>query len=181
MLYRRSQGFTIVELLVVIVVIGILVTIVTVSWSGAQARSRDAERLSDAKAIEAALESYRSNNTGYPAANCNPTCAATGFWETSGAAPPGTFMSDIEPFGFTSGVALDPVNDSVTWSGKIYRYALYGAGAYSCDAAKGAYYVFMINDFETVSGPSPQSPGFSCPGRDWQTEADYVVGHFVNE
>jgi prepilin-type N-terminal cleavage/methylation domain-containing protein len=181
--YSRFRGFTIVELLVVIVVIGILVTIVTINWSGAQARSRDSKRLADAKAIEAALESYRSNNTGYPASSTATQVggAATAGWEASGASQPGTFMSAIEPFGFTSGVAVDPTNDSLTWAGKVYRYATYAAGTNGCDVSKGDYYVFMINDIETVSGAAPQSPGFSCPGRNWQPEGDYVVGHFVNE
>lgn len=179
----RTKGFTIVELLVVIIVISILATIVTINWSGAQAKSRDSKRLADAKAIEAALESYRSENIGYPTSSTATQVAgaSTGGWETSGAAQPGTFISAIKSFGFTSGVSVDPTNDSLSYTGKIYRYATYAAGSYSCDVAKGSYYVFIVNDLETVSGVSPHSPGFSCAGRNWQPEGDYVVGHFVNE
>jgi general secretion pathway protein G len=179
----RFHGFTIVELLIVIVVIGILVSIVTVNWTGAQARSRDAKRLSDAKAIEAALESYRSENNGYPAASTATQLAgaSTGGWETSGAAQPGTFMSALKPYGLTSGVPLDPTNNTLNNVGKIYRYKTYAAGTNGCNASSGDYYVFVVNDLETVSGTSPQSPGFSCSGNDWQAYGDYVFGHFVNE
>lgn len=181
----RIRGFTIIELLIVIVVIGILVSVVTISWSGAQARSRDSKRLADAKAIEAALESYRSNNNDYPAAVATPASqlagAATGGWETSGAAQPGTFLSAIKPYGFTSGVPVDPSNDTLNNVGKTYRYKTYAAGTNGCDSSLGDYYVFVVNDLETVNGISPQSPGFSCAGNDWQTYGDYVFGHFVNE
>jgi prepilin-type N-terminal cleavage/methylation domain-containing protein len=57
-LRRMTSGFTIVELLVVIVVIGILVSIVVVTYPGAQQRTRDNERKSDMSQLVAALKSY---------------------------------------------------------------------------------------------------------------------------
>jgi len=177
---KRQNGFTIIELTTVIVVIGILVSIITVNYLGSQAKARDSKRLTDAKAIEAGLESYRSENTGYPASS-TATSGTTGEWETSGAAQPGTFLSALKAFGFPTGVPLDPKNNTITSTGNTYRYATYAAGISGCDSTKGAFYVFVVNNLETVSGASPQSPGFSCSSRNWQTEGDYVVGHFVNE
>lgn len=52
----KDKGFTIVELLVVIVVIGILALITVTTFSGVTQRSRDAKRESDIKAIHGQLE-----------------------------------------------------------------------------------------------------------------------------
>lgn len=68
-LYRR--GFTLLELLVVISIIGILITMGAVAFSTAQQRGRDAKRRADAKAVQNAFEQYYSQN-----ASVYSTCAA---------------------------------------------------------------------------------------------------------
>jgi prepilin-type N-terminal cleavage/methylation domain-containing protein len=55
---RSQSGFTIVELLIVIVVIGILAALVLNTFSGVQARARDTERQTDTKALATQLEAY---------------------------------------------------------------------------------------------------------------------------
>lgn len=60
------NGFTIVELLVSIVVIGILVTIMVISYSGIQQRSRDSERGSDMTQLKIAIEKYHAEKSMYP-------------------------------------------------------------------------------------------------------------------
>lgn len=62
---RQRKGFTIVELLVVIAVIGILASIVLVSWSGYQKRTRDNERKSDMSQIAAAFSAYAIQKNNY--------------------------------------------------------------------------------------------------------------------
>jgi len=64
----RSKGFTLIELLVVIAIIGVLSTVVMVSLGGARGKARDAKRLAEVRQIQAALELYYSDLTGYPAA-----------------------------------------------------------------------------------------------------------------
>ena len=54
-MHRNKSGFTVVELLIVIVVIGILATIVSVAFNGAQQRGRDTTRIHDVDAIATAL------------------------------------------------------------------------------------------------------------------------------
>ena len=65
-LQNKSKGFTIVELLIVIVVIGILATLVIVTFTGIQQKARDSKRKTDIGAVQAALESYYSSNNTYP-------------------------------------------------------------------------------------------------------------------
>ena len=62
--HRREQGFTIVELLIVIVVIGILAGLVLNTFNGIQSRARDTERRTDVNAIHAQVEAFHADN-GY--------------------------------------------------------------------------------------------------------------------
>lgn len=63
---RKTGGFTIIELLVVMVVIGILVTIMIVSYTGIQQRSRDSQRDSDITQLKIAIEKYHADQSQYP-------------------------------------------------------------------------------------------------------------------
>lgn len=63
---NRQTGFTIVELLIVIVVIGILAALVLNAFSGAQAKARDASRITKVKAIAKSIELYKADNSRYP-------------------------------------------------------------------------------------------------------------------
>lgn len=69
---KSTKGFTLLELLVVIGIIGILVSIGTISYTSAQQRARDSRRRSDVAAIGKALEQYYSQNSStYPTdTNC---------------------------------------------------------------------------------------------------------------
>lgn len=60
-----KKGFTIIELLVVISIIGFISSIVLVSLKGIQSKARDARRLTDAKQILTALEMYYDSNNSY--------------------------------------------------------------------------------------------------------------------
>ncbi len=59
-------GFTLVELLIVIVVIGILSSFAIVGIGDSRARGRDVERTSDIDNLHSKLEEYHSDNGGYP-------------------------------------------------------------------------------------------------------------------
>lgn len=65
---QTQKGFTIVELLIVIVVIGILASITIVAYNGIQSRARDASRDNNVKQLKTALELYKADNGFYPAA-----------------------------------------------------------------------------------------------------------------
>lgn len=60
------MGFTIVELLIVIVVIGILAAITIVAFNGVQARARYMAMQSDLQAINKAIQMYHADNGNYP-------------------------------------------------------------------------------------------------------------------
>jgi prepilin-type N-terminal cleavage/methylation domain-containing protein len=67
--FIATAGFTLVELLVVISIIGILASIGLVAFRSAQFRSRDAERKSDLKELSNALELFYSDYGKYPSSS----------------------------------------------------------------------------------------------------------------
>lgn len=66
---KYNFGFTLVELLVVITILGVLSTIGLVAFSSAQIRSRDTQRKSNLKQVASALELYFSDYGAYPLSN----------------------------------------------------------------------------------------------------------------
>lgn len=67
--YKKYDGFTIVELLIVIVVIGILAAIVIVAFNGVQARARTTQRISDIQSIQKLILAYHAVHGKYPTDN----------------------------------------------------------------------------------------------------------------
>ncbi|MDP2638860.1 MAG: prepilin-type N-terminal cleavage/methylation domain-containing protein [Candidatus Azambacteria bacterium] len=61
-----SKGFTLLELLVVIGIIGLLASILVVNLSSARRRARDTKRVSDVRAMQTAVEDYYGKNAFYP-------------------------------------------------------------------------------------------------------------------
>jgi prepilin-type N-terminal cleavage/methylation domain-containing protein len=66
-----TSGFTLVELLIVIAIIGILVSLGAVSYTTAQQKGRDGRRKSDLRAVQNAWEQYYSDNTSAYPATCS--------------------------------------------------------------------------------------------------------------
>ncbi len=65
---ERQSGFTIVELLIVIIIIGILAGLVITQVLGANQQARDTDRKNDINSIATQLEAYFAKTGGYPQA-----------------------------------------------------------------------------------------------------------------
>lgn len=74
-----KSGFTIVELLLVIVVIAILAAVSVVAYNGVQKRSDNAARLSELRGWYQLFELYKAQNGSYPPLSAQFTCLGTGF------------------------------------------------------------------------------------------------------
>lgn len=72
---KYSAGFSLVEIMVVVVIIGIISSFTYVSFSKSSAKGRDAERKTDLRALQAAIEQYKSKEGLYPEG-----CNAAGSW-----------------------------------------------------------------------------------------------------
>lgn len=173
MYLKYNKGFTLIELLVVIAIIGLLASITLVSLKSAIAKARDGRRLSEINQIVKALEVYYSTYNQYPG-NTDNDCSG---WD-AGYMEGDPFIKPLVDSGITNIVPIDPVSKPGNPCGWGYHYYRYGAGSYGCDASRGAYFVLGVRDMETSGRPHPDSLGWSCPGRNWQSEFDWVIGGF---
>jgi len=64
-----KKGFTLIEILIVVAIIGILASVILVGLGSFRARGRDARRISDLREVQNALELYYTKNQQYPDAS----------------------------------------------------------------------------------------------------------------
>lgn len=120
-----KRGFTLIELLVTIAIIGILSSVILVSLSSAQIKSRDAKRIAEVRQIQSALEMYYTSYGRYPVSGgCGATfpnsgwinsveCLSDGRWFRNGAT---NYLSEFIPSD-----PVDPINQINSWRG-VYSY-----------------------------------------------------------
>lgn len=172
---KNSTGFTMVELLVVIAIVGFLATMIVVSLIDARNKASDSVRLSDMANIRKALDMYFDENGHYPVGDYDACLAAE--WDHGPcSADSNGFLSELQPF-IPAGTPVDLSGGDGTGS-YGYVYHLYDAGEYGCDAGK--FFVLGIRDMLTVlsGGIYTQSPGWACPGRNWENDFEWVTGGY---
>lgn len=124
---RKEQGFTIVELLIVIVVIGILALLVITTFTGIQQKARNTERTTDVTAIASHLEAYNAINGYYPTlANMNDA----------------TFRTDnlkgLDVAAFADPKAPTVQTLSATAGANVYSYVPLTTGGAACTNVTGS-------------------------------------------
>lgn len=145
-LKKRDQGFTIVELLIVIVVIGILALLVITTYSGIQAKARNSKRQTDIQSLQTQLEAFFSQNGYYPSlGNLNDSS-----WL-------GTNMKSLD-----QNALIDPSNPTQSKTlvngpvAKSYSYQVTDSSGNSCEAddTTCAKYTLTATYEGTVNGQS---------------------------
>jgi len=76
---KSTSGFTIIELIVVIVVLGIIAAIVMVSYNGIQQATLNQQRSAELLEWRATFEKYKAANGEYPPMANGGYCLGTGF------------------------------------------------------------------------------------------------------
>jgi general secretion pathway protein G len=91
---KSEAGFTLLELLIVIVIIGILALLILPNIISAPAKANDAKRKTDLAAIQKALEAYFVDNNVYPptGGTANVVLGGSGGPLSSGSTP---YMSTV--------------------------------------------------------------------------------------
>lgn len=109
----KRNGFTIVELLIVIVIIAILAAITIVAFNGVQARARDAQRTSDLSTIAKALQRW-SIETGQDFSamplGIGGSIPALGWWDAVYSPATDSVKSALVAGGRLPASINDPIN-----------------------------------------------------------------------
>ncbi len=106
-LKNTKRGFTLIEILVVIAIIGLLSSVVLASLATSRAKARDAKRIADLDEVKKALELYYDSNGGYPGTSAGwpypipSTLVTNGFIGQIPVTPPGAV--DYKYFGTVVG------------------------------------------------------------------------------
>ncbi len=121
---KLQAGFTIIELLIVIAIIGILATLVLTNFQGAQAKGRDTVRKNDINSVYQKLEEFYNENGFYPS---SALAAATFPGIDAGALTDADGATIVSSFSLTAPAAPTLTNTNE------YAYNAYGDGtAGSC-------------------------------------------------
>lgn len=141
---RKFRGFTLVELLIVIVVIAILAASVIVSFNGIQLKAREARLRSSINNIQKIVLSYQSENGKFPITTNNPKAN----WRAADVRTDSNCTNGSSQEDWIPGVtAMLPVSDGKGVDG------IEGCYIYVSDGAD-----YVISAWNMVS--SPQSVAF---------------------
>lgn len=141
-LKTNQSGFTIVELLIVIVVIGILAAITIVAYNGIQARGKDANINATANQIQKSIQLWYAETNILPSAGwtstgpvvndaCPGTTTASGGWFQSGVYVC-TMHDLLKARGYlTNNITSSLPKNTVTGSsGNVFMFYPCGTGRY---------------------------------------------------
>ena len=169
---NKRRGFTIVELLIVIVVIAILAAITIVAYNGIQVRAKNTQTINAAVSWTKALKLFNAEKgtwpTNYSCLGTTSTYVGSGgqCWDAAAWTVKSAFLTEISPYISTypepdttdiwAGTANSPrrglmynTDNSTYW--RLYVFQL-GSASGGCPSVGLAYY----------QGPNSTSTGYYC-------------------
>lgn len=142
---KSQQGFTIIELLIVIAIIAILAGLVLNNFQGAQAKARDTGRVTDINNTHSKLEEYYNEKSAYPgdlAPGNFPGIDAGSLQDADGDPPAVTIVADQA----AATAATPPDNENE------YQYFAWPTGCDTDDSCTG----YLLRTF--VESPTDTTP-----------------------
>ncbi len=138
-IHRANQGFSFVELLVAIAILGILTAITMMSFQGANKNARDTRRKAEINEIKGAIEEYRLVNGAFP--------------QIDDTSADGVFLSSLQP-DYLAKNYVDPRN------GAAHYYSYQYVGNDGCQYA-------LITIMENSQNAQACSSACGLTGTDW--------------
>lgn len=181
----KNKGFTLVEILVVVSVIGIITALVLVNLNSAKDKATDVKSVQELDQLRKALELYRTDNGKYPGEENTEYSGITGttYKCSDGSQPVATTTLNPTPWD-ERGLYIN--NGYKCNSGKLisvniqsvftlFKKELVGGeqddGTFKISYISAVpYYVAEVNDFRYLTGTEAQS--YNCGG---QTYSSYLI------
>lgn len=160
---QKRQGFTIVELLIVIVVIGILAAITIVAYNGVQQRARDTKRKQDIEVIAKSLELYYIDNGKYPTSSGSTSINVS--WSTTADASWANLAAQLKPY--ANNLPADPISTpNISFQTGGYNYSYYSdpnAGGNYCGTTNNQMFILTYklegsSQSDTLQGDCSTTP-----------------------
>lgn len=162
-MHKKAYGFTIVELLIVIVVIAILAAISVVAYTGIQNRANDSRRANDLANIEKALRAYETIYGGVKKTRGIPSPYTGGVsyqgWDSSVSASWLSFLRADH-----GNMPVDPVNTMTSSNNP--------------PSAGNRNYFYFCYDSVTFASMSPSDPPYVRIG--YHKSDDTLVDRRIN-
>ncbi len=141
-----QRGFTLIEILVVLSIIGVLSSALYINFNTGSAQSRDAERRADLRNLQTAVELYKNKYGRYPEGCRGPTVNVNPVWSgqrgTTYACTSGDqYIVGLSPE-FIRALPVDPKLNGVS-SGYVYTTNTQGT----------AYKIMALNTVESLDVP----------------------------
>ena len=99
---KNNKGFSLIEFLVVISIIGVLTTVLVMNFVGSRERARDAQKIQNLHSLKSALRMYYNDNQGYPVSTGSigpmQTALVTGYIPSMGDTSGLNYVSNGEVF-----------------------------------------------------------------------------------
>jgi prepilin-type N-terminal cleavage/methylation domain-containing protein len=146
-LSQKRSGFTLIEVMVVITIIGLLASVVLSAMTTARAKARDTTRVQSVKELQKALELYRNANGGnYPCATTMPACAfGGGPVNTNGTASTPVFNTAIVSY-LTLPLEATVFSSTPTWGSILYR-----TGGVTAAPIRDSYTILLRRESDVVN------------------------------
>jgi general secretion pathway protein G len=120
---RQQEGFTLIEIMVVILILGLLATLVVQSLRGATDKAKHTKAMADIAELKTGLDRYYIDNGSYPTTAQGLQALVT---------PPS--QNGADPDGYIRRVPNDPWNNPYVYQSDGNTYTLKSYGA---DGAEG--------------------------------------------
>ena len=171
----KSKGFTLIELIVVIAIIGLVSSIVTSQLGESKKQARDAQRMSDLRQIKNALELFYLDHGYYPASDCGWDCNGYRYSWNNGWT---TLQTDLAPY--IKELPRDPLRGTCgPWTDGCYSYAYGNVGRNS-----NRHQYDLTTQLEYQSSPyrcGSKGYRFYFDNRPWCTAFGGEYSNFVYE